>query len=102
MPDITINAGLWNRLSPEDQADVENQLRTSNVLGTGDRVVGSDATISPAVDLEALGDDACKIACEAAAAAGKAACFELVIPWKIAACIAVVEEARKLCRKACD
>ena len=101
MPDIKINAALWKRLSREEQADIEERLRASNLLGTAERVVGSDTSIPPEVDLAALGD-ACKIACEAAAAAGKVACFKLVVPWKIAACLAAVEEARKLCRKACD
>ena len=40
MSKITINADLWNRLSPQERGDVEAQLRASNVLDADDRVVG--------------------------------------------------------------
>ena len=57
MSEITINADLWNRLSLQEQGNVEAQLRTSNVLGAHDRVVGGDVSLpaEPGVTLATRG-----------------------------------------------
>ena len=98
---ITIDAYLWDRLSSDEQADVEAQLRASHVLGADDRVVGG--YVSPPADLVFdMAPSTCKKVCQATAAVASVACVALGDPLLIAACQAVVGAGRQLCLRACD
>jgi len=99
VPDITIDADLWDRLSLAEKVAVEEQLRESDVLGVGDHIIAGEASPAvPDLDHRAAMNPA-RIACEIAAAVAKTACAGLSEPLMIAACIAAAEEGRKLCVK---
>ena len=97
MADIPINDGQWNALSQDNRNLIEHKLREAGVLGPEDHIY-PDPNISAELG---LGSWLCEAACEATAAAGRAACLSLGDPISIAACLAAVAVARKKCLELC-
>lgn len=101
MADIMV-AG-WNNLSKDDQDKITDGLRQTRVLGSSDTISDSGAP-TPAAHLQPQwnpGEDLCKIACDATAAAAAAWCTANTAGLGLAACLAAAERARELCRDQC-
>ena len=97
------NAADFDTLTPEEQAEITRIIRdiqkgdTSFLKGfkTPKSTVDKDA------ELDEQAKNLCRIACDIAFSAAKAACLKLANPIAIAVCVEAAEQARKECRKRC-
>lgn len=100
MAEIRINAEQWNAVSADDQNRIIGMLRDIGALRGDDRIVG-DPSIDPFEEDAELFPEICKIACEAIAAAAKAACLANTTGPVLVACLAAAELAHEECLKRC-
>ena len=102
MAEIRVNAQQWNAVKEEDQKRIDTALKAVGALKPDDVIVPD--LNAPVIKTQAVPGTSgwlCEFLCHAAANAGRAACFQLVDPVAIAACLAAVEVALKKCLKEC-
>ena len=113
MTEFRVNAEQWNAVSVDERKTIMAELRASGVLKEDDQVVPDseveavtgETALVPLTNPLSFWDDlkkgACKMACDATAAAALAACGAKTAGAGLAVCVAVVEAARRECKKVC-
>ena len=110
MANIPVNAAQWNAVSREDQEKIIAAFKES-------KLIGSDDTIVPDPNAEALDEDSpiimawnpigdlkkslCKKLCDALAATAFAWCAANTAGVGYIGCMAAAEALRKACKKKC-
>jgi len=99
MAQVHVNQKDWERLSKEDKDRITEIMRTTGLIGSSDKLVGSSAPLARASKFPAA-NPGCVLGCNAAEAAAVAACALIPAPGN-AICVAIAHAAAEYCRSKC-